>query len=99
MILKQGYALKLETAFRIGNEIPVSADRFQLDYHSAFEEGLSSLCARGIISTDEFKLWLEEYGIDNMTLGEIIDDALRREMLQELYERIRAITQKWREDK
>lgn len=56
MILKQGYALKLETAFRIGNEIPVSADRFQLDYHSAFEEGLSSLCARGIISTDEFKL-------------------------------------------
>ena len=99
MISKQGYALKLETVFRFDDEIPVSADKFQQDYQSALKEGLSSLSARGIITTDEFNLWLEEYSFDNMGFGEIIDDALRREMLQELYERIRAITKKRREDK
>lgn len=98
MISNHQYALKLETLFRIGDNITVSADRFQQDYHLALEEGLSHMSTKGIISPSEFNMWLEEYSFDDLTLGEIIDDLSTLETLQELFRCLQSAKQKWMEE-
>lgn len=78
------YALKLETAFRVYDSIPVSADDFQSNYYSALENGLEYLLAQGIISSTDINRWMEEYGFANLSLNEIILDSAKKDALDEM---------------
>ena len=81
---KQGYALKLETAFRINNSISVSADAFRINYYSALESGLGYLVAQGVLTSADINQWMEEYGFASFSFDEIINDEEKREQLDEM---------------
>lgn len=47
------YAIKLETAFRRGDNCPFSADEFETDFQGTLELGLSRLYAENLIEKSE----------------------------------------------
>ncbi len=85
------YAIKLETAFRRGDNCPFSADEFETDFQGTLELGLSRLYAANLIEKSEINAWVEEYSFDGKTLREIVADDGNREALEELIRRLNAL--------
>lgn len=87
----QNCAVKLEYAFRRGDTVVASSDEFRLNFKSAFEMGLASLEAQGLLSPEDTRAWLDEYSFADNTLDEILQSAEARERIEELYRRAMAL--------
>lgn len=85
------YALKLETAFRKGDNCPFSADAFESKFQETLEQGLLRLSAENLIESSEINAWVEEYAFDGKKLREIVADDGNREALEELIRRLNAL--------
>lgn len=85
------YALKLETAFRRGDNCPFSADKFETDFQGTLELGISKLYAENLIEKSEINVWMEEYSFGGKRLREIVADDGNREALEELIRRLNAL--------
>lgn len=92
MISSHEYALKLETAFRRGDNCAVTADAFQHDFKEALENGLLRLVAENLITASEMNAWTEEYDFSDKSLNAIIEDDTNRERIEELLRRMYHLT-------
>ena len=52
------YAIKLETAFRRGDNCPFSADAFESKFQETLERGLLRLSAENLIESSEINAWM-----------------------------------------
>lgn len=82
------YAIKLETAFRRGDNCPFSADAFESKFQETLERGLLRLSAENLIESSEINAWMEEYDFGGKKLREIVADDGNREVLEELIRRL-----------
>lgn len=53
------YAIKLETAFRRGDNCPFSADAFESKFQETLERGLLRLSAENLIESSEINAWVD----------------------------------------
>lgn len=91
MVPKQEYALKLETAFRIGDDIPVCADSFRLNYQESLKIGFAYLVKNQITDTKKAHFWETEYSFTGYSLDNIVENPVKREKLDELLVIIRGM--------
>lgn len=80
------YALKLETAFRVGNSF-IRADEFEVDFSSALEAAVGYFRGHGIITEFEAKGLLDccEWGT---RLGDILEADDGKDQIEALIRRV-----------